>query len=528
MSAESEQSGPRPSFLDISLTVDERDQLTALRAATSEQAPLYIAILTALATAKSAYHLQLRTSEIRSHLVDGTAESGTFRNETDQSLRPALDQLRAWRCVDWVQDPSFRATSVEEYLKRHELWELTAVGDATLSAVSAVLAADEESGSLQRAMFRQIQSALDRLSSAIAHDEATDVYLQLRDLDLAITELARNAREFYATISRIAREERLADHVFLMYKDQLIAYLHDFHDDLVRNRSIVSRLILGIDTASRTQLLELAAAGDDSTGLFNDSTGWERRWDGMLDWFVAGRLERSEADALGDATTVAIRELLTLLRRLTEQTTRPVNRASELRETAAWFARCETDDDAHRLFDAAFGLTATAHVGLENPDPEAEGNFPSWWTTAPVDVPISLREYGRRPAPGRTGRRHDYTDAKRLLEHQAEIDRLAQATASGELVDIDLRTARIAESSWPILLNWLDQALADRPAGTTFAATVRAPDALIHLRSADHDTRLLAPAGTVILENCELRVTGLGTTDQHGDDTRPGAEEMAT
>jgi hypothetical protein len=102
----------------------------------------------------------------------------------------------------------------------------------------------------------------------------------------------------------------------------------------------------------------------------------------MLDWFVPGRVQRSEVDALGAATTIAIRELLTLLRRLTEQATRPVNRASELRETAAWFAACTTDDEAHTLFDAAFGLSPVDHVGLTVPD---------------VDV--------RRPVPELVGRR---------------------------------------------------------------------------------------------------------------------------
>ena len=239
-----------------------------------------------------------------------------------------------------------RASSIEDYLKRHELWELTSVGAATLDAVAAVLGAVDESGALQRTMFRQIRSALDQLDTAIETADAAGVYLQLRDLDLAIAELAANAREFYATINRIAREERLDEHVFVRYKDQLIVYLQSFHDDLVRHRSIISDQLVRIDTDHREAMMALAEAGDDSIGLFGNRADWAGRWDGMLDWFVGGRSARTEVEALGAATTVAIRELLTLLRRLTEQSTRPVNRASELRETAAWFARCESDDEA--------------------------------------------------------------------------------------------------------------------------------------------------------------------------------------
>lgn len=494
------------SLLDEPLTLDERERLFALRAASSEQAAVYTAILTVLAEAKQAYHLQMRTGDIRRKLESSAAAAG-FEDLSDRGLRPGLDQLREWKCVDWVQDPSFRATSVEDYLKRHELWELTPIGDATLRSIRLVLAATEEPGSLQRAMFRQIRDALDDLAAAVENSDATRVYLRLRDLDLAIGELASNAREFYATINRIAREDRLEDHVFLLYKDQLIAYLQDFHDDLVRNRSVIARRLVELDEGLRDEIVGLADEGDDSAGLFGAGAGWAPRWHGMLDWFVAGRVARSEADSLIAATTVAIRELLTLLRRLTEQATRPVNRASELRATAAWFARCDTDDEAHQLFDAAFGLSSTAHLGFPVGDPDASGKHPSWWDADPVDIPVSLREYGRRAAPGRVARRHDFSATKDALA--AERERLEQqrGVAAQRLVTLDIDDALIDADAWNVMLTYLDQALATRPPAATFDTTVRTPHAIIRLRSADHDTRLRAPAGSVSLHRCEVFVS---------------------
>jgi uncharacterized protein (TIGR02677 family) len=514
----------RPSLVEFGLDADERDRLLALRAATTEHAGLYIAILSALAEAKRSYRLQMRTSELRERLARGegsppqddsttaAAESAVTESEvaeprvTDESLRQSLDQLRQWGCVDWVQDPSIRVASIEEYLKRHELWELTAVGTATLDAVTAVLGASDEAGALQRTMFRQIRSALDQLETTIEAGDAPGVYLQLRDLDLAIADLAANAREFYATINRIAREERLDDHVFVLYKDQLIVYLQSFHDDLVRHRTIVSDQLLRIDGSRRDEMLALAEEGDDSVGLFGDRADWAGRWNGMLDWFVTGRSERTEVETLGAATTVAIRELLTLLRRLTEQSTRPVNRASELRETAAWFARCDSDDEAHRLFDAAFGLAPTNHVGLEVDDPDAEGPFPSWWEIAPVDVPVTLREYGRRAARGAIGRRRDYGDAKRILALEQEQEAARQTAAAERLVTIDLATGPIDAAEWPVLLSWIDQALAARPADTSFVTSVRTPAAVIELSSADLDTELRGAEGLLLIRGCRLRI----------------------
>ncbi len=273
----------RPSLADRLLDGEERERLLALRAATGESAALHVAVLTALAEAAQAYRLQLRTSEISSRL------DHTEHLELDErAVRASLDQLREWRCVDWVQDPSVRARSIEEYVRRHELWELTPIGAATLQAIESVLGASDEAGSLQRTMFRQVRTSLDQLATAIAQRDAAGVYLQLRDLDLALGQLAANAREFYATINRIAREERLEDHVFLLYKDQLIAYLQSFHDDLVRNRALIAGQLSTMDAEHRSSLLTLAVEGDDSVGLFGPRSDWEQRWDGMLDWFVRG------------------------------------------------------------------------------------------------------------------------------------------------------------------------------------------------------------------------------------------------
>lgn len=495
----------RPSLIDRHVDAGERDRLLALRAATTEHTVLYVAVLATLAEAKQSYRLQMRTAEIRERLT--RSASHPTLELTNESLRQSLDQLRDWGCVDWVQDPSMRASSIEDYLKRHELWELTSVGAATLDAVAAVLGAVDESGALQRTMFRQIRSALDQLDTAIETADAAGVYLQLRDLDLAIAELAANAREFYATINRIAREERLDEHVFVLYKDQLIVYLQSFHDDLVRHRSIISDQLLRIDADHREAMMALAEAGDDSIGLFGNRADWAGRWDGMLDWFVVGRSARTEVEALGAATTVAIRELLTLLRRLTEQSTRPVNRASELRETAAWFARCESDDEAHTLFDAAFGLSATTHVGLAVDDPDVHGSFPSWWEIDPVEVPVTLREYGRRAARGAIGRRRDYAEVKRLLAREQEQEAARQAAAADQLVTVDLATSPIDETEWPVLLSWIDQALAARPAAASFSTTVRTPAAVIELTSGDGDTRLRGPGGVLVLRSCWLRIT---------------------
>lgn len=135
------------------------------------------------------------------------------------------------------------------------------------------------------------------LATAIAGGDAPGVYLHLRTLDLALAQLASNAREFYATINRIAREERLDDHVFLVYKDQLISYLQKPPPIPAAQSGADRRPVRRSSTAHRASVLRLAEEGDDSTGLFSGGADWEQRWDGMLDWFVGGRSGRTEVDA---------------------------------------------------------------------------------------------------------------------------------------------------------------------------------------------------------------------------------------
>src|SRR5690606_22368953 len=117
-----------------------------------------------------------------------------------------------------------------------------------------------------------------------------------------------------------------------------------------------------------------------------------------------------------------IRELLNLLRRVVESGRRPITRGSELIHMARWFRRLESDSAAAELFDAAFGLGRPLHLGGHATDPETSASTMSWREAPPVPVPITLREHGRRPSPGRPAPAVDYQRAKAALvaEHAAQ------------------------------------------------------------------------------------------------------------
>jgi len=342
-----------------------------------------------LVAAKERYQVEVRTEEIAS----ARSDAGHDPSHVPQQL----SQLADWGAVIWTQDTN-RVARLEDFRRRRELWHLTPGGQAAHDVVLRVLGAAEQSGSLQRALFRDIRENLEGLAAAVDNGDATAAYLRLPDLDGSLRDLAANAREFHATMGELRREHEVAPERFLAYKHLLIDYLQQFLDEVIRYRLTIAAQITDVERRGIDHMVELAAAGDDSAGLFVDvdlAARWNDRWEGLVAWFRPAPGRPSGVEELSGATTSAIRDPMALLRRLTEGATRPITRASELRHLARWFLRCDTDE-AHRLFDAAFGLAGPFHLAAAADYPDVENGGASWWDADPVEVPVTLRRYGRR------------------------------------------------------------------------------------------------------------------------------------
>jgi len=490
----------RAPLLSRALDPDERVQLQVLKAATEATAPLYAAILDVLVAAKERYQIQVRTEDIAAELRANGLETST--------LSSSLEQLKDWGAVTWTQDTS-RVARLEDFHRRRELWQLTAAGHAAHESILRVLGAAEQQGSLQRALFRDIRENLDALATAVDEGDATATYLRLRDLDGALRDLAANAREFHATMAELRREHELAPERFLAYKHLLIDYLQQFLDDLFRYRSQIGAQVATIEEQGIERVVQLAADGDDSAGLFGDHDlvgRWRDRWAGLAGWFSAGPGQRAAgAEELAAATTTAIRDLMGLLRRLTESATRPITRASELVHLARWFSRCEPAA-AHRLFDAAFGLAPPNHLGQEEGDPDRTPTATGWWDAPPVDVPVTLREYGRRaPAPPPAAA-VDYREAKARLAVEHRQRRADRVDAAARLTARPIDGRLLTPGEMALLLELLDRALHQRPLDGEFKVEVEAEGIRLILATSDDSTVIATTAGTLTLSGAELEV----------------------
>jgi uncharacterized protein (TIGR02677 family) len=485
-------------MLAHALDSDERAQLQVLKAATEASASLYGALLAVLVAARERYQVQVRTEDLVRDLEANGIDTST--------LTPALEQLRDWGAVTWTQDTS-RVARLEDFHRRRELWQVTAAGHAAHESIMRVLGAAEQAGSLQRALFRDIRENLDALTEAVDAGDATATYLRMRDLDGALTDLAANARDFHATMAELRRDHELAPERFLAYKHLLIDYLQQFLDELFRYRGQIAAQVGAVESRGPERLFTLAAAGDDSAGLFADrdlAARWRDRWTGLASWFRPdSRRGASGADELAAATTTAIRDLMAFLRRLTESATRPITRSSELLHMARWFARSEPED-AHRLFDAAFGLGMPYHLGQQEADPERTSTASSWWDAPSVEIPVTLREFGRRaPAPPPAAA-VDYRRAKERLASEHRQRQAARLEAAAQLTARPIEGRRLSSGEFALLLELLDRALHRRPLAGEFKVEVEAEGVRVIIATTEGSTRITTGAGSMTLAGVEI------------------------
>ncbi len=397
---------------------------------------------------------------------------------------------------------------LEDFRRRRELWHLTPAGQATHDAVVRVLGAAEQSGSLQRALFRDIRENLEGLAAAVDDGDATAAYLRLRDLDGALRDLAANARDFHATMGELRREHEVAPERFLAYKHLLIDYLQQFLDEVIRYRLTIAAQITDVERRGIDRVVGLAAEGDDSAGLFVDidlAARWSDRWEGLVSWFRPAHGRPSGVEELSGATTSAIRDLMALLRRLTESATRPITRASELRRLARWFLRCNADE-AHRLFDASFGLATPLHLATATDDPDAESGAASWWDADPVEVPVTLRRYGKRSAPPPPRPADDFSGVRELLAAEHGRYRTARAEAASGLGARPVEDRRLPRGEFALLLELLDRGLHRRPLSGEFKVEVEAEGVRMTLATADMTTYVNGPGGSLTLDGLALEV----------------------
>jgi uncharacterized protein (TIGR02677 family) len=480
-------SQPKPAFgLDV-FGLDDRMRLFGY--VTADNRLAYLWVLRAFDTARANYHVLLHTSEVATALGNLHALHAECPDPAELELPRLLDALVEWGVLDRSQDGT-RATTLAAYRNRHSVYQFTEAGYRAHRAVESVLSATMDDSTLSRLVFADLLADLAALAEANAEGDAEEVYRKLNRLDRALADIAERAARFYHMLDDLSRINDVRPETFLAHKDALLAHLRDFHDELQRYTPRLREAVYAAEATGLDRMIEAAAEVDER--IFRTPIerldDWRRRWQGLRSWLAPPSADQvSEADRLADATISAIGDVLALLRRVTESRRGGVSRESQLRHLAAWFTSAGTENAAHALFDATFGLGAPRHVAVEHADAEAIPTRLSWWDAPAVELSRTLVEAGRPPGQG-NGRpaRVDRQEGRRaaLRQSQLALEQRYAAAAQG-LAGAELGEQPLDATQTSVLLRLLDLALAARAPG--------APQ--VPLAAAAHGIRLtLEPA----------------------------------
>ncbi len=322
----------------------------------------------------------------------------------DDVLQRALASLTGWRLLEATQDHSARYATPEEFERKNLQWSLTAKGEAAISGVLHAVESLRHAVGLQTAVLDAIGDGLLELADLLtrprsAGDDAR-AHLQLSQVERHHTALVTSVRQFNGHLQRLLREDGTDDDVFADVKRRTVTYLEEYVEGVERpQRRLVSAigrveahgLATVFDRALTGANLAPVAGGDPGPAWLADR---ERRWAALRAWFAPEDASPPLVAGLLDVARTAIVELLRVLERRWDSRRRSASVAHDFRALARWFAAAPGEEEAHRLFAAAFGLWSARHAHLRALDGEARAGSVSWAASEPVEVAPALRTSG--------------------------------------------------------------------------------------------------------------------------------------
>ncbi|MFI6922897.1 TIGR02677 family protein [Nonomuraea spiralis] len=451
------------------------------RFATTERADLHTALLHVLGTAAERLEPELTAGELRVRL----RASGWYAPVADHDLTTALEQLAGWRLLDVIFNHAVGFATAEEYERRNLRYTLTARGEAAFAglrhATRTLTSADALHTAVHTAVLDAVADRLEELDALLADpDPGRDrrVFTCLRELESHLDGLRHDTVRLNGGLRRLLRAESSDLGTFHETGTATVAYLQEFVTGLDQRGETIARALRGVAGRGVGVLHTRALAGADLPRLPGADlvTPWlaarTAAWDELRLWFDPDPASGAEPRLrrLREAARAAIVSLLQLLDRVTCAGRPSSGAAADFRALARWFATTPGEDDAHRLWDAAFGLGPARHAHLGHADAELVPAGASWAEAGPVAVSALLRSRGTTERMGRTGRVRDVAALRAERRARAEKERAGLEAAWEALATTGaLRLSRLGaldHDTFGRLLDLLGRALAAPPDAT--------------------------------------------------------------
>jgi len=402
------------------------------RFATTDLRELHTAVLAVFDDA-AVLQPALRLEQVRR----AVEEAGWDEPLDDDRLRATLGQLVVWELLDVTQDHAAQYATPEEFERRNLQWSLTPTGEAAIGGVLFAIAQLRRAVSLQPAVLDAIADGLGDLhrlltDGGIDGADAPRVATTLSAVENHHESMVASLRQFNRHLQRLLRDDGADDEVFLDVKRKTVEYLQEYVTGIERRLRRVGGALERVQRDIGVSVLhDVALRGANLAPLAGEdpAPGWlaerAKRWEALCVWFDPTRADESRISTLLDVARNAVVQLLRVLERRWEARRRSASIADDFRALAAWFASAASDDEAHVLFNAAFGLWPARHAHLVHVDEDAVATTASWLEAPPVEVAPSLRTSGSVAAKGRVAPVGD-PSAVRARRQRRQAEELAR------------------------------------------------------------------------------------------------------
>ncbi|MDR0357984.1 MAG: TIGR02677 family protein [bacterium] len=484
---------------------------------TTEKADVHVAVMQVFGEANERFETALTLESVQSALP----AIGWFQPIHAETLETTLRSLVEWGLLDRTQNHAAHYTTAEEFERRNLQYSLTKKGEAAVAGVEHAMQALSTTGALQTAVLDAIADRLNELYGLLRDETSADrrVFSALTELETHLDGLRTNTRQFNNQLQRLLRDEGGESDTFQEVKQATVTYLHEFVTDLDERRQAIEDAIgrvqgAGVDLLHRRALAGAnlpALPGADPAPRFLQQRAL--RWDGLERWFQPADGRRPQVEELRDIARRAILSLMRVLEQLSEARRRRSSAAADFRALARWFAACPTDDDAHGLFNAAFGLWPARHAHLALDDPETAPPSSRWEEAPRVHVSPLLRTHGKLEHIARTARARDVTELRQLrrlraIRERSELESAWRQLATPGTVRLS-HFADLDHDSFERLLELLGRALA-MPPGPEGARRATTLDGRLEVMLSEPDTGrravLRTPRGQLVAPDYRVRV----------------------
>ncbi|MGW3472229.1 TIGR02677 family protein [Saccharopolyspora sp. NPDC000995] len=462
---------------------------------TTERADLHTAALYAFGEANERLETALTFDDVHTRL----RSVGWFEPVSDEELDATLSRLRQWGLVDVVQNHAAHYTTAEDYERKNLQYLLTKRGEAAFEGVQHALTVLASSGALQTAVLDAIAERLGELHSLMTAPASSDrrIYTTLMELEGHLDALRTNTKQFNGDLQRLLRADQPDMATFQEVKSATVGYLQEFVTNLDQRRHTIREAVGLVEALGVDALHQRAVLGADLPKLnaSDPAAEWLRhriaKWAGLRGWFRPVDGASPRVDELQDIARRAIVQLLRALDRMSDVRRRSTSAAADFRALARWFAASGSEDEAHRLFNAAFGMWPARHAHLAHEDGELISSSESWAQAPPVPISPLLRNSGRTERIARTGKVRDVDEVRRLRREQARQERAELEAAWQQLATPGpMRLSGIGEldhDSFHRLLELIGRALAAREDSTDLRRAMTSDGRVEILLRSPHD-----------------------------------------